>query len=120
MKNKWLTAGDVLKTLLRSRGLEEGVRRHSALLGWEEVVGRRIAGRARPLEMRGKTLFVEVDGSAWIQELSFLREEILVKLNRRAGGDGDALDRIVFLAMGEGERGGETGTGRTKDDGRNR
>jgi len=110
VKNKWLTAGDVLKNLLRDRGLEEGVRRHSALLGWEEVVGRRIAGRARPREMRGKTLFVEVDGSAWIQELTFLREEILEKLNRRVGGD--ALDRIIFLAKGEGERRNVPGTER--------
>lgn len=109
MKGKWLTAGDVLKNVLVKRGLDEAVRRHSALLEWEEIVGSRIAEKACLKELKGKTLFVEVDGSAWIHELSFLRKDIVRKLNERAAGE-EVVERIIFTPKGEAVD--ETGSGR--------
>ena len=96
MRARWQRAGDILQSVLRRAGIEEGFRRQSALLHWDEVVGRKIALRARPRELEGKTLVVDVDGSAWIHELSYLKDDILRELNRRVGGN--AIDRIVFFA----------------------
>jgi len=96
VRTKWKSAGDVLQSVLRRAGIEEGFRRHSALLHWDDVVGRKIALRARPRELEGKTLLVDVDGSAWIHELSYLKDDILRELNHRVGGN--AIDRIVFRA----------------------
>jgi predicted nucleic acid-binding Zn ribbon protein len=112
MPSSWRRAGDVVASLLESKGLQEGVRRHTAILGWDEIVGKKIAERASPLEIRGKTLFVDVNGSAWIHELSFMKADILGKLNARVGGG--AIDEIVFVAAGEergsgGARGPRTG-----------
>ncbi len=100
MGGSWKSAGRVLGKMLETEELRDGYRKHAALLHWSEVVGGKIAERARPQGIRGKTLFVEVDGSAWIQELSFLKEDILRELNERAGDD--ALDQIVFRAAGSG------------------
>jgi predicted nucleic acid-binding Zn ribbon protein len=116
VKGRWRSVGEVLGAVMSDRGLAEGLRRHTALLGWDEIVGRRIGEKARPRELRGKTLFVDVDGSAWIHELSFLKADILEKLNERVGGD--AIDRIVFLAKGSEEDGRENAIGREKRDGR--
>jgi predicted nucleic acid-binding Zn ribbon protein len=118
MPGRWERAGDVLASLLANRGLQEGIRRHTAIQGWEEVVGRRIAERAVPQGIRGKTLFVDVNGSSWIHELSFLKADILRKLNERVGGG--AIEEIVFTACGE--KGGPrrahgTRTGRERQDG---
>jgi len=101
VKSRWEKAGDILGGVLQKQGIDETVRRHTALLGWEKVVGKRIAKRAYPLELRGKTLFVEVEGSAWIHELSFLKNDIVRGLNERAGAD--AIEQIVFTARGHGE-----------------
>lgn len=116
MKGKWLKAGDVLDAFLDQKGLKEGVRRHTALLGWDDIVGARIAERARPLEIRGKTLFVDVDGSAWMHELTFLKEDILRKLNERVPG-GEAIDQIVFMAGGGSRWGRSSGKGRERKNG---
>ena len=118
MSGKWMMVGEVLDKFLAGSGLKEGVRRHTAVLGWEEVVGERIARKARPRDLRGKTLFVDVDGSAWIHELSFLRQDILKKLNERVGGD--AVDRIVFMAKGNRDDKGASKTGKEEDHGRGR
>ncbi len=48
---------------------------------WEEAVGPELAARARPLSVRGGVLTVGVTSSAWAQQLSFLRTEILSRLN---------------------------------------
>jgi predicted nucleic acid-binding Zn ribbon protein len=110
-----MTAGDVLASLLEHRGLKENVRRHTALLWWDEAVGPKIAARARPVEIRGKTLFVDVRGSSWIHELSFLKEDILRKLNERVGGG--AIEEIVFAASGERELRKNLRAGRERRDG---
>lgn len=115
MQGSWRRAGDVLASILATRGLQEGIRRHTAILGWEEVVGKRIAERASPLEIRGKTLFVDVSGSAWIHELSFLKADILAKLNERVGGG--AIEEIIFTASGERRGACARGTGREPNDG---
>lgn len=116
MKGKWLKAGDILDSFLEGKGLKEGVRRHMALLSWDEVVGDRIAERARPIEIRGKTLFVDVDGSAWMHELAFLKEDILRKLNEKTPGK-EAIDEIVFMAGGGSRWGRAPGRGRERRNG---
>lgn len=117
MKGKsWRKAGDVLDAVLGDIGLQEGVRKHTALLGWDEIVGEKIGARARPFEIRGKTLFVQVDGSAWMHELTFLKEDIRKRLNERVGGEA-AIDQIVFIARGRHGGKGVKGTGRDGLDG---
>ncbi|MFH1679536.1 MAG: DUF721 domain-containing protein [Candidatus Eisenbacteria bacterium] len=118
MRGKWTTIGEVLSSLLERRGLREGIRRHTALLGWEETVGTKIAERAWPLEVRGKTLFVGVNGSAWIHELLFLKADILRKLNEKAGGGTEAIEEIIFVADDERRTWGVPRTGRRQRNGR--
>ncbi len=98
MRSDWRSAGDLIATVLDRAGITEGFRRHSALSHWDEVVGEKIGRKARPRELRGKTLIVDVESSAWVHELTYLKSEILCDLNRKVGGD--AIDRIVFLVGG--------------------
>jgi len=116
LSGKWMTIGEVLASLLERRGLNDRVRRHAALLGWEETVGAKIAERAWPLEVRGKTLFVGVNGSAWMHELQFLKEDILRKLHEKAGGD--EIEEILFVADDERRKWGAHPAGRRRRDGR--
>ncbi|NNE07684.1 MAG: DUF721 domain-containing protein [Gemmatimonadetes bacterium] len=97
--SKWQKPGSILPDVLRIAGVEEPFRRHSALLHWDEVVGERIAAKARPRSLDGKVLIVEVESSAWIHELAFQKDGIMKKLNDTVGGG--AIERIVFLAVGK-------------------
>ena len=55
-------------------------------LAWPEAVGEVLNRRTRPEAVRGKTLIVRVDSSAFAHELTLLKGEILARLQRSLGG----------------------------------
>ena len=75
----------VLPRVLRQLGLEEGLLGWRAVREWEQVVGARIARHTRAVAFRDGSLQVEVDGSAWMQELGFLKRDLVRKVNRHLG-----------------------------------
>lgn len=56
------------------------LKRYSLWDRWPEIVGKDIARHARPVRWRGNVLVVRVEHPTWIQELGFLKPEILEKL----------------------------------------
>ncbi len=54
---------------------------------WPEVVGDRVAARARAVAFRDGTLVVEVDSSTWMNELTYLKRRMILDLNRRLGAE---------------------------------
>ncbi len=87
--------GDLVGDLLERKGLVTQFRRMGALDAWEEAVGEKIAGVTRARSVAASTLFVEVRSSAWLMELSMMKDDFLERVNERLGDV--ALDRIVFV-----------------------
>ncbi|MCE9626710.1 MAG: DUF721 domain-containing protein [Candidatus Eisenbacteria bacterium] len=77
----------ILPELFKQLGLEEDARGWQAVTEWPAVAGERIAKHARAVSFRDGSLTVEVEGSAWMQELGFLERELVRKLNRHLGRD---------------------------------
>jgi len=48
---------------------------------WEDLVGTEISAHVTPAWLRKDTLWLYVDGSAWMQEISFLQPDLLPKIN---------------------------------------
>lgn len=59
---------------------------------WREAVGVRIAERARPGRVEGRTLEVQVESSVWAQELSLLSRTLCERLRER----GIAVSQLRF------------------------
>ena len=76
---------EVLAALLRDLGLEAGIAGWHAVEEWPQAVGPRIARRAHGVSFQDGTLVVEVEGSAWLHELSMLKPDLVRQLNRRLG-----------------------------------
>lgn len=72
-----------LRRLVSRRGIAMPLRQHAVAAGWAELVGPRIAAHAWPLELRDGALTVAVSDSAWLQQLSFLRAELVVRLRAK-------------------------------------
>lgn len=49
---------------------------------WPALVGKEMARRTRPRSWSEQTLHIEVSSHAWVQELSFHREELLGKIQK--------------------------------------
>ncbi len=84
-KNKTTTLGDALGKLVRSLGMEARLEEQEAVGRWPQVVGDRIALHARAVFFDGGKLVVEVDSAAWRQELFYMKQEILNRLDRSLG-----------------------------------
>ncbi len=90
--------GDLLGSLLEKRGLGTQIRRMGALDAWSGVVGEKISEVTKAKMVVASTLFVEVRSSAWLMELSLMKEALLERVNVELGGEG-TIDRIVLTLM---------------------
>lgn len=80
-------ASDSLSGILPSEVLR-AARALAVLKDWNEIVGEFLGQRSHPDRYDRGVVWVSVEGSAWAQEMRMLREEILDKLNERAGENG--------------------------------
>lgn len=85
----------VLPRVLRRHGLEDGMLGWRAVNEWPEVVGPRLARRTRAVAFHEGTLRVEVEGSAWMHELGFLKRDLVRRINQHLGSEGVRDVRFV-------------------------
>jgi hypothetical protein len=65
--------------------MAEKLEENAILKLWPKAVGRQIAGQTQPDALRNGMLFVKTTSSVWVQQLSFMKQEILQKMNEIAG-----------------------------------
>lgn len=87
-----------IEKLLADRGWSARLREYRVFSLWGKAVGPGIARHAQPSSIRGRRLTVVVDSSAWMQQLSLLKPEIIEKLNASMGTN--AVESIT-LKLGE-------------------
>ena len=85
----------VLAEVLEKSGVRKQVERIGILELWPEIVGEQLARVTRVRGLDDDALFVEVRSSAWLMELSMMKDDFLERVNARLGED--ALERIVFV-----------------------
>lgn len=73
---------DILSTCRTSRPDVEMTRIWAL---WNEAIGPTIAENARPAAFKGQVLLVHVTSSPWMQQLQFLKQDIIQKLNTALG-----------------------------------
>jgi hypothetical protein len=94
--------GDVLGKILKKRKISLNLPLDRSLnpedkritAAWHKAVGARIAAHASPEKLQRGTLFVKVSDSVWMQQLHFLKQDILGKINPLP--DGTAVKNIHF------------------------
>ena len=96
---KWAEPiGKILTDVLRDLGLSKKLSEQRAVVEWSDIVGRRVAEHARALRVDNGRLFVEVDSSVWLQELTLMKRSVLRQINDQIGRK--AIDNIHFVLGG--------------------
>jgi len=67
--------------IIRDKDWEKKFDQHRVFPVWREIVDRETAAHARPLKVVNDVLWVEVDNSAWVQQLQFTKLDLLDRLN---------------------------------------
>lgn len=90
--------GDILQTVLQKHKIFLSSEEKRLSDTWNRAVGPRIAAQTRPTRIKKNTLFVNVSTSIWMQQLHFLKEEIVEKYNLQSGKE--SITNIYF-SIGE-------------------
>ncbi len=98
MRAKIDRLSNTLKKILQARGMEGRLREYRVFGEWEKAVGAVIARHAHPSSLRGKKMTLIVDSPAWMQQLSLLKPEIIMKINLRLGHNSI---KDITLRLGE-------------------
>lgn len=91
---KLISLGDVLQKELKKRGIPVQFEDTRLRDIWEEAVGPVVAAQTRAESIKKHTLNVKVASSVWMQQLHFLRDDILQKVNRILTND--PIQKIKF------------------------
>jgi hypothetical protein len=86
-RGKPVPIGQELTSVMRRIGQgQRGV--HPELWArWGEIVGWDLGKRAFPRRLKGALLVVSVSSSAWMQELSFIKDALIEKIGQEVGPD---------------------------------
>ena len=90
--------GTILSGLAKRLGLESRLLELRLQHQWREILGEPIASHTWPAQIRFKKLYLVVQNSVWLQQLTFLKPTLLAKVNAEAGTE---LITEIVLRVGE-------------------
>jgi len=85
---------EVLSEFLRQNKLDVKLKERRLVESWEEIVGKTISRSTRNIYIKDKKLFIYLSSSVVRNELFMLKDEILKKLNEKAGEE--IIQEIIF------------------------
>jgi len=97
IKSTATSVGSVLREALQRMGLEAPLARHNIARLWPKIVDSAIARHAKVESVSGSTLFLAVDSSVWMNEMSAIRNLLLEKVNASLPPDAAPFTEIRFV-----------------------
>lgn len=77
--------GTILQQTIEASRMDVNLDAYRLWQQWKKVVGPAIAENTQPEVIKGKLLLVNVSSSPWMQQLQFLKPELIEKLNETLG-----------------------------------
>ena len=99
--DKHAPLGAILREALKASRIDVDLDAHRIWQQWKDVVGPTIAENTRPQAVKGKLLLVNVSSAPWMQQLQFLKSELIEKLNDTLGKEvvGDIRFKIGSVKL---------------------
>ena len=90
--------GQVLDKSLKRMEIAPRLDEYAVWPIWNDTVGITIARNAQPEKIRNGTLFVKVTSPVWMQQLQYMKEMIIEKLNQRLRS---GVVKNIFFVVGQ-------------------
>ena len=75
----------LIAAVVADLGLEDKLLEARARLAWAEAVGPVLARHTKPVRVRHGRMEVEVPSAVWRQQLSFMKRDIITRINHALG-----------------------------------
>lgn len=89
------TLKDLIKQLLESYKLQDGITRTRLIGSWGKIAGKYIADQTENIYIKNKVLYLKLKSPALKHELSFAKSKLISTLNKHV--DQEVITEIVFL-----------------------
>ena len=76
---------DILREALKASGMDVDLELYRLWEQWTDLVGPAIAKNAHPVAIKKTLLLVNVSSAPWMQQLQYLKNELMEKLNSALG-----------------------------------
>lgn len=85
-KNAPRLIGDVLKDVVENLSQAKKKEIFKIIAAWPNLAGKDFSHHAKPVSLKRGTLVVNVDESAWLYQANLQKEKLLMRLQKKAGG----------------------------------
>lgn len=85
IQSRFHSIGEILFSSFKGKGIAAKIEEIALMKLWPDAVGQKISLQTQPDCLKNRILFVKTTSSVWVQQLHFMKEEILQKLNELAG-----------------------------------
>ena len=85
---------DLVNALMKRYGVDEKIAENRLIMAWEEVLGKTVGKYSRNLYIRNRKLYVTVNSSIVKVELQMIKDQLINRLNEKAGKD--IIDQIII------------------------
>lgn len=93
-RNNTEQVGEVIRRLLRQKGLETPLNEYRLVDAWKDVVGETIARYTTNIYIKNQVLYVHLSSSVLRQELMMSRQLLVRNLNAQVGSQ--VIVNIIF------------------------
>ena len=90
--------GDIIDRTVKRLPLRRKLDDYALWGIWDDTVGPTVARNAQPEKIRNGTLFIRVRAATWMQQLQYMKDILMEKLNQRLERE---VVTNVFFVMGE-------------------
>jgi predicted nucleic acid-binding Zn ribbon protein len=84
-RSKTISLAEAIKDYVREMNMEGKLNEIGLINSWEEIVGKAISSRTSKIYIRDHVLYIHLNSSVVRNELLMLRQELMEKLNQKAG-----------------------------------
>ncbi|MFW5820454.1 MAG: DUF721 domain-containing protein [Bacteroidota bacterium] len=86
-RSETLNISEIISSLLKQQGLEDKLYENRLMNSWEDLLGKSIGRATRHMYIKDRVLFVHISSSVVKHEIMMIRDELVVRLNEKAGKD---------------------------------
>ena len=87
--------GHILHECFQDFGIQKPLKRYRIFYLWPEIVGKKVAKVTIPQKVSNKKIFIKVKNDVWRQEITFLKSEIIQKINKELGSN-EIKDIVLY------------------------
>lgn len=85
---------DIVKEYIDHMMIGKKLKEVSVINAWEELLGKTVSSRTTSIYIKNKVLFVQLSSSVVRNELMMMRQEIINRLNEKAGEQ--IIEKIIL------------------------